>query len=64
MITQYGPNVRVQTQGSPFEGPDIFVEVLIAGEWSEYANFNSLSNDWAYTSAKELAMSLEKSHAN
>ncbi len=70
MITYYGPNVRVVCQGSPFDGPDVFVETLVVNDpvvgpvWGNHSSFNSLSNDWAYTSAKELAMDLEKKHAD
>jgi hypothetical protein len=42
--------------GSPFENPDdLIVETLVDGEWKFFRGFNTFSNDYAYTSAREAA---------
>jgi len=44
------------TEGSPFEvANDVIVEVLRDGEWTYYSGYNSLSNDYAFSSAREAA---------
>ncbi len=49
--------VRIVHLGSPMDhASDIVVETQEAdGTWKRYAGFNSLSNDWAHTSAREAA---------
>ena len=48
--------VRIVHDGSPFETAyDIKVEWLVDGKWELYHGFNSLSDDWAHTNAKEAA---------
>ena len=54
-------NVRIRSEGSPFEvAYDLIVEVLRDGTWEYYQGFNSLSNDYAFTSAREAAIRAEK----
>ena len=49
-------NVRIVYDGSPFDvSYDIKVEWLVEGEWKLYHGFNSLSDDYAITNAKEAA---------
>jgi hypothetical protein len=49
-------NVRIVYDGSPFDvAYDIRTEWLVDGEWKLYEGFNSLSNDYAFTSAKDAA---------
>ena len=49
-------NVRIVYDGSPFDvSYDIKVEWLVEGEWVLYSGFNSLSDDYAITNAKEAA---------
>ena len=49
--------VRIVHLGSPMEhASDIVVETQEAdGTWKRYAGFNSLSDDWAHTNAREAA---------
>ena len=48
--------VRIVHDGSPFERAyDIRVEWLVDGAWVLYHGFNSLSDDWANTNAREAA---------
>ena len=48
--------VRTINAGSPFTDTyDLVVEVLIDGEWTYYQGFNTLSNDYAYTEARQAA---------
>jgi hypothetical protein len=48
--------VRIVHDGSPFEvSYDIRVEWLVDGEWKLYQGFNSLSDDYANTNAREAA---------
>ena len=57
-------NVRIRSEGSPFEvAYDLIVEVLRDGTWEYYQGFNSLSNDYAFTSAREAAEKAEKTLA-
>lgn len=49
-------NVRIVYDGSPFDVLyDIKVERLVGGEWKFYDGYNSLSNDYAFTEARESA---------
>lgn len=55
-MRQLASNVRINTSGDPFKVThDVVVEVLENGQWVKHAGFNSLSNDYAYTSANEAA---------
>ena len=57
MIEKISEFVRIRTEGSPFEVVyDVIVEVLKDGEWIYYSGYNSLSNDYAFTSAREAAL--------
>jgi len=48
--------VRIVYDGSPFDVLyDIKVERFVNGEWKFYAGFNSLSDDYAFTAARESA---------
>jgi hypothetical protein len=54
--TQHSSTVRTVSLGSPFENAnDLIVEVLKDGEWTYYRGFNTFSNDYAYSSAREAA---------
>jgi hypothetical protein len=56
MITNCSPTVRIVSLGNPFKNPnDLVVETLVDGEWKFYRGFNTFSNDYAYTSAREAA---------
>lgn len=61
MIENVNENVRIRYEGSPFEvANDIIVEVLRDGEWTFYSGFNTLSNDYAFTNAREAAVQAGK----
>lgn len=48
--------VRIVSEGSPFEvSYDIRVEVLEDNEWKLFSGFNSLSDDYAMTNARDAA---------
>ena len=54
MNTNKSATVRTVSKGSPFtETYDLVVEVLVDGEWKYYQGFNTLSNDYAYTEARQ-----------
>ena len=56
MIEKISEFVRIRKEGSPFEvANDVIVEVLKDGEWTYYSGFNSLSDDYAFTNAREAA---------
>lgn len=56
MITNASPNVRIVSLGDPFNNvDDLIVETLVDGEWKYFRGFNTFSNDYAYTSAREAA---------
>lgn len=56
MITQYSKTVRIVSLGDPFNNADdLIVEKLKDGEWTRYQGFNTFTNDYAYTSAREAA---------
>ena len=55
VIHDYGL-VRVVSLGDPFNLTyDIEVQCQRDGEWHLYQGFDSLSDDWAYTNAREAA---------
>ena len=55
VIHDYGL-VRVISLGDPFKhSRDIQVQCQRDGEWHLYQGFNSLSDDYAYTNAREAA---------
>lgn len=57
MIEKINEFVRIRSEGSPFEvANDVIVEVLKDGEWTYYSGYNSLSNDYAFASAREAAL--------
>ena len=61
MIETISENVRIRREGSPFDvANDIIVEVLRDGVWEYYQGFNSLSDDYAFTNARESAVRAEK----
>lgn len=70
MVTSFGCGTmtiqtKIETAGSPFEveyDVKVYKRELPAGHWEFVRGFNSLSNDYAYTSARELAADLEKSN--
>ena len=48
--------VRIVHDGSPFDvSHDIKVEWMKDGKWELYHGFNSLSDDYAHTNAREAA---------
>ena len=54
--TQHSSTVRTVSLGDPFSNAnDLIVEVLKDGEWTYYRGFNTFSNDYAYSSAREAA---------
>ena len=56
MITNCSSTVRIVSLSSPFENPDdLIVETLVDGVWTYFRGFNTFSNDYAYTSAREAA---------
>lgn len=57
MIENINEFVRIVKEGSPFEvANDVIVEVLRDGEWTFHSGFNSLSDDYAFTNARESAL--------
>lgn len=61
MIIDVSDTVRIQyLQVSPMVQNDIVVEELKQGEWVTLHSFNSLSNDYAYTSARDFAKRVAK----
>lgn len=62
-MKQIAQNVRISTAGSPMQVMhDVVVEVLENGEWVKHAGFNSLSNDYAFSSAHEAATAYAQKH--
>ena len=56
----YGSNVRVRYDGNPMDNAyDVFVDELRGSEWVEVVKFNSMSDDYAYTNAKQAAKGLQ-----
>jgi hypothetical protein len=48
--------VRIVHDGSPFDVLyDVKVERLVAGEWTFFDGYNSLSNDYAFSEANNSA---------
>ena len=64
VVTDLG-HVRVISKGDPFKhSSDVVVERMVDGVWVSYQGFNSLSDDYAYTNARECAFDLVKSIAS
>ena len=60
IITDLGL-VRVISKGDPMQhSKNIHVERLLDGVWIQVQGFNSLSDDYAYTNAREVAFDLVK----
>lgn len=58
-ISQITETVRINYDGSPFDvAYDVKVEQLVEGKWVMVQGFNSLSDDYAYTNAKNAARSI------
>ena len=54
--TQHSNTVRTISLGDPFNNAnDLIVQVLKDGEWTNFRGFNTFSNDYAYSSAREAA---------
>jgi hypothetical protein len=54
--TQHSSTVRTVSLGSPFDNAnDLIVQVLKDGEWTYYRGFNTFSNDYAYSNARDAA---------
>lgn len=47
--------VHTGRPAAPFVDDDILVETLVDGKWKFYRSFNSLSDDYAHTNAREAA---------
>ena len=57
--------VRTIHAGSPFTDTyDLVVEVLVDGEWTYYQGFNTLSNDYAYTEARQAEQAAKAIYEN
>jgi hypothetical protein len=57
--------VRTIHAGSPFtDAYDLVVEVLKDGEWTYYQGFNTLSNDYAYTEARQAEQAAKAIYEN
>ena len=57
--------VRTINAGSPFtETYDLVVEVLVDGKWTYYQGFNTLSNDYAYTEARQAEQAAKAIYEN
>lgn len=55
VIYDFGTARVVDSGVSPFDGADLIVEQRKGQEWERVGSFNSLSNDYAYTSASDCA---------
>ena len=56
-MKQIAQNVRINTSGDPLKKQyDVVVEVLKNGNWEMFRGFNSFTNDYAFTSANEVAL--------
>lgn len=61
MIQMLGDKIRIRSEGSPMEVEnDIFVESLQNGHWVVEHAYNSMSDGFAFTNAKNLAMALQR----
>jgi hypothetical protein len=60
---EISPSVRITYLGSPLEhANDVLVEVLNleTKQWAVYVSYNSMSDDYAYTNARNVANALAK----
>jgi hypothetical protein len=57
--TPYGSHVRVRIEGNPFDNAyDVFVDQLIGDQYVNKHKYNSMSDDYAYTNARNAATAL------
>ena len=61
MIKMYLDKVRVRHASVDFGSDDIIVEKLDGDVWVKVAAFNSLSDDYAHSNAKDFAFKLSRS---
>ncbi len=58
-MRQISETIRINYQGNAMqEAYDVKVEQLINGEWKMVRGYNSMSDDYAFTNAKEYAQDL------
>jgi len=61
MIQMLGDKIRIRSEGSPMEVEnDIFVEMLQGDQWVLEHAYNSMSDGYAFTNAKNLALALQR----
>jgi hypothetical protein len=61
MISQVDENVRIRREGDPRQVVyDVVVETLQNKQWVCYQGFNSISDDYAFTNARESAGRAQK----
>jgi hypothetical protein len=63
MCDWYGQMIRVRHEGDPREvASDVIVEQQPAlnAEWVKVIGFNSMSDDYAFTNARQAATALQK----
>lgn len=60
---EFGDNVRVLWRDTPFDGDDIVVQVRKPRSvlWEDVRSFNSFSDDYAHSNARDYAIRLERS---
>lgn len=64
VIYDFGVSRVIHNGKSPIEhASDIIVQIRAGNDWRDVCGFNSLSNDYAYTSAKEEAQRRAKAVA-
>lgn len=60
-LVPYGNQVRVRFEGSPMVAAnDVFVEALENDVWVVKVSYNSMSDDYAYTNARQTASYLQR----
>lgn len=58
VLHDFGTARVVATGISPFDGDDLVVQKRDGDAWVQVLRFNSLSNDYAYTSARDEARAI------
>lgn len=58
-FSYYSETVRVRFEGNPMvDAADVFVDVKEGEQWVKKVSYNSMSDDYAYTNARQYAATL------
>lgn len=63
VMYDFGASRVVSSGNTPFEGDDVLVQQRVDDDWKQVASYNSLSDDYAFTNARDRAQQIARSAA-